>query len=83
MKTKNNFKKAGIISGTLITGLIAGITADAANTNELYRFDDLGSGAEVRTELIDMNIVKSALNASNTFEAKFAEEKCGEGKCGL
>lgn len=82
MKTKKNHtKNAAVISGSLVTGLVAGLAADEANANELFNYSDLGTGYELRSGLIDMNTVEQALQ-SNTVRAKVWEDKCGEGKCG-
>lgn len=82
-------KKSGLgalITGTILSGALFG--ASSLNAAEMFSYNDLGSGAELRSEL---------LNASNSgmkaFEAtcgekkaegdsKAAEHKCGEGKCG-
>lgn len=82
MKTmKNHTKNAAVISGTLVTGLVAGLAADNANANELFEYSALGSGYELRSDVLDMNTVERALT-SNTVRAKVWEDKCGEGKCG-
>ena len=80
---KKYTKHAAVISGTLVTGLVAGLAADNANANanDLFDYTTLGSGYELRNGLIDMNLVDKAL-ATNTIRAKVWEDKCGEGKCG-
>lgn len=86
-------KTAAIVTGTFVTGALASLstqTADAANT-DLFEFSSMGSGAEVRSQLLDVNIIPG-----NTFElkcgnkeskkeekGKTSEGKCGEGKCGV
>lgn len=70
MKNRNVSKRFGaLLTGTLMTGAIAGSTATAS---ELIAFDDLGTGGELRAELLS--------NTSSPF--KSPEAKCGEGKCG-
>jgi len=66
---KNSNKGLGaLITGTLMAGAILGTSA--ANANELFSYDDLGSGSELRADLLD---------ASNT-GFKSPEAKCGEAK---
>jgi len=79
MKRKQNLtKKAGLISGAIITGVIAGLSIEEIKAAELFNYSDLGTGANIRSELIDLNVnPESAVNSFNTFELK-----CGEGKCG-
>ncbi len=82
MNTKRNHTKhAAVISGTLVTGLVAGIAANDANATDLFEFSELGTGYELRNGLLELNMVEQAL-ATNTVRAKVWEDKCGEGKCG-
>ncbi len=78
---RNHTRKAAVISGTLVTGLVAGMAANDVNANELFEYSDMGSGYELRNDLINLNMVEQAL-ATNTVRAKVWEDKCGEGKCG-
>ncbi len=41
---KKHTKHAAVISGTLVTGLLAGLAADNANANDLFDYTTLGSG---------------------------------------
>ena len=77
MSEKKNLKKAGLITGAFLTVAVAGI-AGTANTSDLLTYNALGSGAEIRVEIADMN----ASTPINTLELKCGEGKCGEGKCG-
>lgn len=74
-----------MITGTILSGALLGATS--VNAAQMFSFDDLGSGAELRSELLN------AANGIKTFEAtcgekkaegesKAADHKCGEGKCG-
>jgi len=90
MESKN---KRNFIKGTLVAGALLSITALSAtpNASSLFEYNALGSGAEVRTE-----ILHSTASPFNNFEAKCGEKsakkteaetksgeaKCGEGKCG-
>ena len=78
---RNHTRKAAVISGALVTGLVAGMAANDVNANELFEYSDMGSGYELRNDLINLNMVEQAL-ATNTVRAKVWEDKCGEGKCG-
>lgn len=90
-KTKKRSVGA-MITGTIISGAI--LSAGSVNAAEMFSFNDLGSGAELRSELLD-----DATTGMKAFEAtcgdkkassdekassddKAAEHKCGEGKCG-
>ena len=70
MESKKKSALGAVITGTLISGSI--LSVGAVNANTMFDFDDLGSGAELRSDLLD---------ASNT-GFKIGEAKCGEGKCG-
>jgi len=88
-----NKKRANLIKGTLVAGALLSVTALSAipNSSSLFNYRVLGSGAEVRSE-----ILHSDASRSNNFEAKCGEKtetkaesevksteaKCGEGKCG-
>lgn len=85
-----NKKRRNLIKGTLVAGALLSVTALSAtpNSSNLFEYCNLGSGAEVRTE-----ILSTVVNPFNTFEAKCGEKakegetktteaKCGEGKCG-
>lgn len=85
-KTKSNF-----IKGTLVAGALLSVSALSAtpNASSLFDYNALGSGSEVRSE-----ILHTEANPFSNFEAKCgekkeaksegkkAEGKCGEGKCG-
>ena len=86
MKNKRTSVKA-LLAGSLIAGSLVGVNAlTASNAN--FEYNNLGSGAELRTALID------DASGLNTFEgkcggktdssktAKTKDHKCGEGKCG-
>jgi len=70
MNKQSKRNLGAIITGTIMSGALLGTTT--ANATEMFNYDDLGSGAELRSDL---------LNASNT-GFKSPEAKCGEGKCG-
>jgi uncharacterized low-complexity protein len=93
----NNNKKS-ILATTLIAGAMFGAagTINAAPSN-LFSFNDLGTGAEVRTALLETSTSFPAnflelkcgekaktklVKADKSKEAKCGEGKCGEGKCG-
>ena len=64
-----------MITGTLMTGALVG--ANSASAAELFTYDDLGSGSELREELLN-----ASASPFMSTEAKCGEGKCGEGKCG-
>lgn len=77
-KDKKIFKSATLITGVLLTGSLAAFAASNGNQN-LFEYSSMGSGAEVRSEILDMN-APNILSNETTY--KFGEGKCGEGKCG-
>jgi len=82
MKNKKKLnKQAGILSTAILTGTLAGFGIGDLNAGDLLNYDDLGSGAEVRSELIDMNVdVRNSYDGSRIFELSCGEGKCGEDK---
>lgn len=76
---KNEMKKmVALATGTLAMGAIS-LNANASN---LFESTDLGSGAELRGAILEMNGSSSAFIDNNDAELKCGEGKCGEGKCG-
>jgi len=81
MKKENKVLKSVSIAGAIITGSALSLTAANAEEASFYNYSDLGSGSEIRSGLLNINVGL----AENNFDArgeKFAELKCGEGKCG-
>jgi uncharacterized low-complexity protein len=76
MKTDKKILK----SATLLTGamLATGLTATPSFGADILAYNKLGSGAELRSHLIEMN----GQHAQEANAVKFGELKCGEGKCG-
>jgi len=78
MKTdKKILKSASLVAGALLTTTFA---ATPAFGGDLLAYNDLGSGAQVRSHLIDVN--SNQAKAAEATAYKFGELKCGEGKCG-
>ncbi len=78
MKTdKKILKSASMIAGALLTTSLAATPSFGA---DILAYNHLGSGAQVRSHLIDMN--SNQLNPMEASAVKFGELKCGEGKCG-
>lgn len=84
---ENQSKKRGVgalITGTILTGALMSVSV--VNANEMFNYNDLGSGAELRSELLDAsNTGMKALEATcgeKKAEGKSTDHKCGEGKCG-
>ncbi len=75
MKTdKKILKSASIIAGALLTTSLA---AAPSIGPDILAYNDLGSGAQVRSHLIDQNV--NPVNSSESTLYKFGELKCGEG----
>ncbi len=85
-----NEKKVNLIKGTLVAGALLSVSALSAmpNSSSLFEYNALGSGAEVRTEILHtaaspFNLeAKCGEKTTTKAESKKAEAKCGEGKCG-
>jgi uncharacterized low-complexity protein len=85
-------KKMNFIKGTLLAGALISVSALSAtpNASSLFDYSALGSGAEVRSEILNSNTSPfnnfeakcGEKSATTTTEGKKAEAKCGEGKCG-
>jgi uncharacterized low-complexity protein len=95
---KRNFAK-NFIKGTLVAGALLSVSALSAtpNSSNLFDYNTMGSGAEVRSELLHtvsagLDIFEAKFGGkeegkaegkkAETKEAKAKEAKCGEGKCG-
>lgn len=91
--------KKSILTSTLIAGAMFGATGmfNAASAESLFTYSDLGSGAEVRSSLLEGDNLSAshlelkcgekakdakAVKTSKAKDAKCGEGKCGEGKCG-
>jgi len=81
MKTdKKILKSAAVIAGALLT---TSLIAAPSVSPDILAYNDLGSGSEVRSQLINQNQVNGAESTAYKFgELKCGEGKCGEGKCG-
>jgi len=74
---KKILKSASMVAGALLTTTLATTPAMGA---DILAYNDLGTGSQVRSHLIEMNASQAEGQASQAL--KFAELKCGEGKCG-
>ncbi len=85
MKTKRE-NKNGLLKSVVLSGMIAGAMPFAANADNLFSYEDLGSGSQLRGNLMEKYVSPSdAINLAGenyVFEGKCGEGKCGEGKCG-
>jgi uncharacterized low-complexity protein len=94
MKNKN--KKNTLLTGAILTGAIAAFTISNVEARPATT-RVLGNGAELRSEIIELNVIASPANVfemkcgegTKTTEkkaekkkGKTVESKCGEGKCG-
>ena len=77
---KKILKSAAIIAGALLT---TSLIAAPSVSPDILAYNDLGSGSEVRSQLINQNQINGAESTAYKFgELKCGEGKCGEGKCG-
>jgi hypothetical protein len=91
---EKKIKKASLLTGTILTGALLTLTSNADARPATSKV--LGNGAELRTEIIDLNITSST---DNVFELKCGEDaakakpaeakpkeakdKSTEAKCGM
>jgi len=74
-------KIVAVATGTLALGAVS----NNASAADLFAVDHLGSGSEVRSNLIELNsdfIADNKMVSNLTVELKCGEGKCGAGKCG-
>ena len=77
-KEKNNVSLTVVASGAAIIGAIGG---NVANATELLNYNELGTGSELRSNLITSDAL-SSFTSNTEVEFECGEGKCGEGKCG-
>ncbi|AHF17500.1 hypothetical protein [Niabella soli] len=88
-------KKKSIVKGSLLTGAIIAAAGFSANANGLFNYSSLGTGAEMRTNLLEKkgaaknfelkcggDKAKSDSTMKKGKEGKCGDGKCGDGKCG-
>jgi uncharacterized low-complexity protein len=86
---RNSLLTGAILAGAIATFTISNVDARPATTRVL------GNGAELRSEIIDLNVIASPENVfemacgaetakteKKAKKGKTVESKCGEGKCG-
>ncbi|WP_306350018.1 hypothetical protein [Flavobacterium sp. '19STA2R22 D10 B1'] len=71
-----NFKKTSLLTGTLVAGVL--FTTSNVSATNLLDFDYLGTGAQLRSQLLSGN--SSILLTSATDGLKSIEGACGEKK---
>jgi len=80
---KNSQKTTSILKGSLIAGAI-GLTSITAGASNLFNYNALGSGAELRSELLNLNAspLKVAELECGDKKKEGDKGKAGEQKCG-
>lgn len=82
---KKSLKRA---TTSIVVGTLGVLAQSNANASQLMAFKPLGTGAELRTDLVvhydNNSSTKGGTYGSDhaTTEDKSGEAKCGEGKCG-
>ena len=83
-------KKRNLIASAVAAASVVALSNINASNNSIT-FNTLGSGAEVRSEILSNNGLSKLINdlkcgenraSTNIEKAKGKEGKCGEGKCG-
>ncbi len=75
---KKILKSATIFASAMLSTTVA--VAAATPANGILDYSDLGSGSQVRSALVDMNL--NAEESNTLYAYKISDMKCGEGKCG-
>ncbi|WP_066628020.1 hypothetical protein [Labilibacter marinus] len=75
-------ERKSILKGVVISGMIAGAMPAMANSTDLFNYDTMGSGAELRAELLEQYGSPIDVQNLNSEDFLLGENKCGEGKCG-
>jgi len=78
---KNSQKTKSILKGSLIAGAI-GLTSITAGASNLFNYNNLGSGAELRSELLNINASPLKVAELECGDKKKEGTKTGEQKCG-
>ncbi len=68
--------KKSIFNGSMIAGAIMSLTSISANAATLTNYSSLGTGGQVRSELL------SSVSSFGNLELKCGENKTKESKCG-
>jgi hypothetical protein len=76
-KLKASAKLSLLAAGVLASG---SVSANAMEVN-IFDYETMGNGNDVRSELLNPNSVDYIASLAGT-ESKLQEGKCGEGKCG-
>ncbi len=93
---KKNTAKNILLTGTIIAGSVFGLSTLNTNATETFKYHELGSGGELRSELLNntsSDIIALELDCGDDTkkatdtkakkaDAKSQDHKCGEGKCG-
>lgn len=61
--------------------MLGAVVTTSASASELFSFEDLGTGSEVRSNILTADAL-SSFTSNTDIEFECGEGKCGEGKCG-
>ncbi len=80
-------KRKNIIGASVITGAVLAVTGFAANAAGLFNYQHLGTGSEVRSNLLDrkdnsrtLELACGAKSKTDSTAKKGQDGKCGEQK---
>lgn len=71
MKSNKNIKNVGLLAGGLVMASVS-----FASTNSLFSTSPIGSGGQIRSEIVTPNATTSSLLSNIDFKSN--EAKCGE-----
>lgn len=83
-------KRKTILAGSIVAGALMAVTGFTAQSTGMFNYKSMGSGDEVRTNLLRTNSNSRTLElkcgekgkTDSTMSKKGKDGKCGEGKCG-
>ena len=82
-KKKNSVKNI-LLTGSIVAGSVLGLSTLNASATETFKYSELGSGGELRTELLQNSVTDFRaieLNCGEkTTDSKSKDAKCGEEK---
>ena len=83
-KEKNTLKNI-LLTGSIVAGSVIGLSGLQANSTETFKYSELGSGAELRSELLqsessEMKVVDMSCGEDSKEAKKADKKKAKEGK---
>lgn len=85
MKSQKKSSERSLLTASIIAGALTSLTSLNANANQLFNYSSLGTGAEVRSELLNTSNSGSKVielecgnKSTEKTNSKTPEAKCGD-----